>query len=100
MNLQELIKWASDYDTQTIAQEKNARVRSMTYLTMIVDKGVRIIENNKQNEDYLEDIKEHLEHLKKMGVKHSSLVDTGTEPMTSTDNPATEQKKEESPLIP
>ena len=82
MDLNNLINWAGDYDRLRVGQEKNRRNRANTYLGMIVDKGTRILENTRQSDDYMNNIKEYLEQLDKIGVRPQ-----GGEKRAEKDNP-------------
>ena len=95
MNLQELIKWASEYDTMKVPQEKNKRNNANVYLGMIQDKGNRVLQNNAQNTDYMSNLDEYLGQLKKIGVTHQAEVTTPTAPAGEPEKPKTQ-----SPLIP
>jgi hypothetical protein len=68
MDLGELITWASKYDTSKVEQKQNQRGNAVNYLGMIIDKGNAIIRNSKQTDNYMENIKEYLEQLNKIGI--------------------------------
>jgi len=86
MDLGELITWASKYDTSKIDQKQNQRGKAVTYLGMIIDKGNAIIKNSKQTDNYMENIKEYLEQLDKIGIspKGTTIAQAPKEQKTSS----------------
>ena len=83
MDLGELIIWASKYDTSKVDQKQNQRGKAVTYLGMIIDKGNAIIKNTKQTDNYMENIKEYLGQLERIGISPKGI---------NTPQPTKEQK--------